>query len=61
MTPQDVLAEPLIQSLLAQAYPRFTDAGYDRRRARLAAVMERHGCDHLIIAGEQRSGTGPGE
>lgn len=60
MTPQDVLAEPAIQALLAQEYPRFTDAEYDRRRARLAAVMAQHGCDHLLIAGEQRSGTGPG-
>ena len=50
--------QPKIAALLAQEYPRFSDAEYARRRRALAAVMEAHGCDHLLVCGEQRAGSG---
>lgn len=51
------LNEPAIRAILAQEYPRFSDAEYDRRRQALAALMAKHACDHLLIAGEQRTGS----
>jgi Xaa-Pro aminopeptidase len=58
MSSHPTLAEPAVRTILEQDYPRFSDAEYDRRRGLLAAIMERHGCDHLLITGEQRSGGG---
>jgi len=52
------LDEPRIRAILDQEYPRFSPGEYDRRRARLAAIMRAQGCDHLLIAGEQRVGGG---
>jgi Xaa-Pro dipeptidase len=49
-----VLREPAIQAILAQEYGRFSDAEFERRRRALAQVMGKHGCDALILCGEQR-------
>ena len=58
MTPLEVLEQPRLAAILAREYPRFSDAEYDARRRRLAEVMARHGCDRLLICGEQRAGSG---
>ena len=44
---------------MAQDYPRFSDAEYARRHAALAGVMEKHGCDHLLVVTDHRSGNAP--
>src|SRR5262245_1842559 len=58
MSEHPTLREPRVQALLAQEYPHFSDAEYDRRRRALAEVMAKSGCDHLLVCGEQRAGTG---
>lgn len=45
-------------ALLDADYPRFSDAEFARRRRALADVLAKHGCDHLIVCGENRAGTG---
>lgn len=52
------LEEPAIRAILEQEYPRFSPAEYERRRAALAALLQQHGCDHLLVCGEQRNGAG---
>lgn len=49
--------EPRLQAIMQQQYPRFSDAEYVRRHAALAAVMERHGCDHLLVVTDHRTGN----
>ena len=49
-----VLEEPAIRAILEQEYGRFSDAEYERRRRALAEVMNRNGCDALLLCGEQR-------
>ena len=49
--------EPRLQAILEQEYPRFSDAEYARRRQRLAEVMAKAGCDHLLIVTANRSGN----
>ena len=51
---------PKLKSIMAQEYPRFSDAEMARRRAALARVIEEAGVDHLLMCGEQRAGTGVG-
>ncbi len=51
--------EPRLQAILAQEYPRFSDAEYARRHAALAAAMDRHGCDHLLVVTDHRAGNAP--
>ena len=50
--------EPRLQALLEQDYPRFSDAEFARRRLALAQVLAKHGCDHCLVCGESRAGTG---
>jgi Xaa-Pro aminopeptidase len=52
------LEEPRIRAILAQPYGRFSDAEFARRRRALVEAMERHGCDALLVCGEERAGTG---
>ena len=52
------LQRPEVRSILEQPYGRFSDAEYARRREALAGVMQRHGCDALLLAGEQRAFNG---
>lgn len=47
-----------LAALLEQAYPRFSDGEFARRRSALAAAMAKHGCDHVLACGENRAGTG---
>jgi len=51
--------EPRLQAIIAQEYPRFSEAEYSRRRSALAAVMQQHGVDHLLIVTDHRSGNAP--
>jgi Xaa-Pro dipeptidase len=52
------MLEPRLQGLIDQDYPRFSDAEFARRRRALGEVMEKHGCDGLLVCGENRAGTG---
>ncbi len=61
MTPNqqgEPFLEPRLRRLLEQAYPRFSEAEFARRRRALAEVIARHRCDHLLVCGEHRAGTG---
>jgi len=49
--------EPRLQAILQQDYPRFSDAEYARRHRALAAIMEKHGCDHLLVVTDHRAGN----
>ncbi len=52
------MVEPRLQALIDQDYPRFSDAEFARRRRALGDVMARHGCDCVLVCGENRAGTG---
>jgi Xaa-Pro dipeptidase len=47
-----------LRAILDQDYPRFSDAEFARRRRALADVLAKHGCDHCLVCGENRAGTG---
>jgi Xaa-Pro aminopeptidase len=47
-----------LRGLLDADCPRFSDAEFARRRRALADMMAKHGCDHLLMCGENRAGTG---
>ena len=51
------MIEPRLTAILAQDYPRFSDAEYARRQQRLAAVMQKAGVDHLLIVTSNRAGN----
>lgn len=51
--------EPRLQAILQQEYPHFSDAEFARRHAALAAVMDKHGCDHLLVVTDHRAGNAP--
>jgi Xaa-Pro aminopeptidase len=51
--------EPRLQAILQQEYPRFSDAEFARRHAALATVMDKHGCDHLLVVTDHRAGNAP--
>lgn len=51
--------EPRLQAIMAQPYPRFSDAEYARRHGRLAEVMAKHDCDHLLVVTDHRTGNAP--
>jgi Xaa-Pro dipeptidase len=48
-----------LQAILAQEYPRFSDAEYARRHAALTSVMQRADVDHLLVVTDHRSGNAP--
>lgn len=48
---------PRLQAILQEDYPRFSDAEYARRHRALAAAMEKHGCDHLLVVTDHRAGN----
>lgn len=50
--------DPRLQAILAREYPRFSDGEYARRQAQLAAVMQKHGVDHLLMVSNNRAGNG---
>jgi Xaa-Pro aminopeptidase len=51
--------EPRLKRILAQEYPRFSDAEYARRHKALGAVMEEAGVDHLLVITDHRAGNAP--
>jgi Xaa-Pro aminopeptidase len=51
--------EPRLRAIVAQEYPRFSDAEYARRHRALQAVMEKAGVDHLLILTDHRTGNAP--
>jgi Xaa-Pro aminopeptidase len=51
--------EPRLRAIVAQEYPRFSDAEYARRHRALEALMERAGVDHLLIVTDHRVGNAP--
>jgi Xaa-Pro aminopeptidase len=51
--------EPKLRAIVAQEYPRFSDAEYARRHRALAAVMEKAGVDHLLVVTDHRTGNAP--
>src|SRR2546429_2515190 len=50
---------PRLRAIVAQEYPRFSDAEYARRHRALAAVMEAAGVDHLLVGTDHRPGNAP--
>src|SRR5437762_10776321 len=48
-----------LRAILAQEYPRFSDAEYARRHRALQAVMDRAGVDHLLVLTDHRTGNAP--
>jgi Xaa-Pro dipeptidase len=51
--------EPGLRAIVAQEYPRFSDAEYARRHRALQAVMEKAGVDHLLVVTDHRTGNAP--
>lgn len=51
--------EPSLREIVAQEYPRFSDAEYARRHRALQAVMQRAGADHLLVVTDHRTGNTP--
>src|SRR5256885_749935 len=51
--------EPRLQAIVDQEYPRFSDAEYARRHRALAAVMQTHDLDHLLVVTDHRVGNAP--
>src|SRR5438067_7288914 len=50
---------PRLRAIVAQEYPRFSDAEYARRHLALAAVMQAADADHLLIVTDHRTGNAP--
>ena len=50
---------PRLRAILAQEYPRFSDAEYARRHRALHAVMDAAGVDHLLVVTDHRTGNAP--
>jgi len=56
----DVLKlEPRLVAVMEQDYPRFSDAEYARRHRALGEVMQKRGCDHLLVVTDHRTGNAP--
>ena len=51
--------EPRLAAIVAQEFPRFSEAEYRRRHSALAQVMQRRDVDHLLLVTEQRAGNAP--
>ena len=51
--------EPRLQAILAQEYPRFSDAEFARRHRALARLMEEKALDHLLVVTDHRAGNAP--
>jgi Xaa-Pro aminopeptidase len=49
--------DPRLKAIIAQEYPRFSDAEYARRHELLAGVMAKAGVDHLLVITSNRSGN----
>lgn len=51
--------EPRLAAIMAQEYPRFSEAEYARRHRLLGETMERSGVDHLLVVTDHRAGNAP--
>jgi len=51
--------EPRLARIVAQEYPRFSDAEYARRHRALQAIMEKADVDHLLVVTDHRVGNAP--
>jgi Xaa-Pro aminopeptidase len=51
--------EPRLRAILAQDYPRFSDAEYARRHGALGVLMKEKNLDHLLVVTDHRSGNAP--
>jgi Xaa-Pro aminopeptidase len=51
--------DPRLSAIVAQDYPRFSDAEYTRRHRLLGDAMARSGVDHLLVVTDHRAGSGP--
>lgn len=51
--------EPRLAAIMAQEYPRFSNAEYARRHKLLGDVMEKAGVDHLLVVTDHRVGNAP--
>ncbi len=51
--------EPRLKAIMAQEYPRFSNAEYAQRHKKLAALMEKNGLDHLLVITDHRAGNAP--
>jgi Xaa-Pro aminopeptidase len=50
---------PRLRAILAQEYPRFSDAEYVRRHRALERVMQTAQVDHLLVVTDHRAGNAP--
>ena len=50
---------PRLRDIVAQEYPRFSDAEYAHRHRALQAVMESAGVDSLLVVTDHRTGNAP--
>ena len=50
---------PNLREIIAQEYPRFSDAEYARRHRLLGELMQNHGVDHLLVVTDHRTGNAP--
>jgi Xaa-Pro aminopeptidase len=51
--------EPRLAAIMAQEYPRFSDAEFARRHQLLGNVMQSAGVDHLLVVTDHRAGNAP--
>ena len=51
--------EPRLAAIMAQEYPRFSDAEYARRHEQLGDVMEKADVDHILVVTDHRTGNAP--
>jgi Xaa-Pro dipeptidase len=51
--------DPKLAAILAQEYPRFSEAEYARRHKLLGEVMAKAGVDHLLVVTDHRIGNAP--
>jgi Xaa-Pro dipeptidase len=54
---QKLELEPRLMAILAQEYPRFSDAEFTRRHRVIAEVMAKAGLDHVVVATDHRTGN----
>ena len=59
LPPEPPQLDDRLRAIVAQEYPRFSDAEYARRRRALGRVMEEKDLDHLLVVTDHRSGNAP--
>jgi Xaa-Pro aminopeptidase len=51
--------EPRLAAIIAQDYPRFSEAEYARRQGALSRAMQTHEVDHVLAVTDHRAGNAP--